>query len=183
MNDFVSVIIPVLNNIAGLQQTLAALEKQTYPQKLYEAIVVDNGSTADLSPIIEQYQQAKLTREPQPGSYVARNRGIEIARGEILAFTDSDCIPEPDWIAQGVKQLRSTDNCGLVGGKINFCYQKPQQPTVVELYDSTTFLNQKKYVERLHYAATANMFTTKTIMERIGNFNCDLQSGGDKDMS
>lgn len=181
MNKFVSVIIPVLNDLIGLRQTLTALNNQTYPANLYEVIVVDNGSTEDISPIVEKFPQAKLTHESQPGSYIARNKGISIARGEILAFTDSDCIPESDWIAQGVEQLRSVTNCGLVAGKINFHYQKPQQPTVVELYDSTTFLNQKKYVEQLHYAATANMFTTKAVMQEVGNFNSDLKSGGDKE--
>jgi len=181
MDKFVSVIIPVLNDIVGLRQTLTALEQQTYPTHLYEVIVVDNGSTEDLSPVVSQFTQAKLTSESQPGSYIARNQGISIAQGEILAFTDSDCLPESNWIAQGVQQLLSVNNCGLVAGKINFYYQKHQQPTIVELYDSTTFLNQKKYVEQLHYAATANMFTTKAVMQRVGNFNAELKSGGDKE--
>ena len=181
MDKFVSVIIPVLNNLEELTKTLAALEKQTYPKQLYEVIVVDNGSKQDLSTVVSQFKQAKLTYESQPGSYIARNQGISIAQGEILAFTDSDCIPASDWLAQGVAQLRSIENCGLVAGKINFSYQNPQQPTIVELYDSSTFLNQKKYIEQLHYGATANLFTTKTVVKNVGNFNSSLKSGGDKE--
>lgn len=181
MDKFVSVIIPVLNNIEELRKTLTALEAQTYPQKLYEVIVVDNGSKQDLSPVVSQFKQAKLTYEPQPGSYIARNQGISIAGGEILAFTDSDCIPEPEWLVQGVAQLRSVKNCGLVAGKINFSYQDPQQPTIVELYDSSTFLNQKRYIEQHHYGATANLFTTKSVFKNVGNFNSGLKSGGDKE--
>ncbi len=181
MDKFVSVIIPVLNDTIGLGQTLTALDNQTYPCDLYEIIIVDNGSTEDLAPVVGQFSQAKSIQESQPGSYIARNRGISIARGEILAFTDSDCIPEANWIEEGVRQLRSVNNCGLVAGKINFYYQKHNQPTIVELYDSTTFLNQKKYVEQLHYAATANMFTTKAVMGEVGKFNPDLKSGGDKE--
>ena len=181
MDKFVSVIIPVLNNISGLRQTLSALDSQTYSPKLYEVIVVDNGSKENLAEVIRDYQQAKLAYEPQPGSYVARNKGISIARGEILAFTDSDCIPEPDWLTNGVKQLMSTDNCGLVAGKINFFYQNPARPTSVELYDSATFLDQKRYVREHQYGATANMFTWKKVMDAVGNFNASLKSGGDKE--
>ncbi len=181
MDKFVSVIIPVLNNIAGLRQTLSALDDQIYPARLYEVIVVDNGSKEDLATVVSQYRQAKLTYEKKPGSYIARNQGIGIAQGEILAFTDSDCIPEANWLANGVKQLTSGDNCGLVAGKISFFYQNPTQPTAVELYDSATFLDQKRYIEDHQYGATANMFTWKQVMNTVGNFNPNLKSGGDKE--
>ncbi|MCC0176457.1 glycosyltransferase family 2 protein [Waterburya agarophytonicola K14] len=181
MDKFVSVIIPVLNNIEGLCQTLSALDKQTYPSQLYEVIVVDNGSSQDLKSAIAQFDRARLSYEECPGSYIARNQGISIAKGEILAFTDSDCIPEPDWLANGVKCLSSVDNCGLVAGKINFFYQNPQRPTTVELYDRATFLNQKKYIEQYRYGATANMFTWKKVVEEVGYFNGELKSGGDKE--
>lgn len=181
MDKFVSVIIPVLNNIRGLRQTLAALESQTYPKELYEVIVVDNGSKENLAEVVREYDRTKLAYEPQPGSYVARNRGIRIARGEVLAFTDSDCIPKPDWLTNGVRQLTSTDNCGLVAGKVEFFYQDPSQPTSVELYDSVTFLDQEKYVREHQYGATANMFTWKQVMDAVGEFNASLKSGGDKE--
>jgi glycosyltransferase involved in cell wall biosynthesis len=181
MDKFVSVIIPVLNNIEGLHQTLSALERQTYPTQLYEVIVVDNGSKQDLATLISQFHQSKLTYEQRPGSYMARNQGISLAQGEILAFTDSDCIPDADWLVNGVAQLLAHHNCGLVAGQINFFYQNPLQPTTVELYDSATFLNQKKYIEQYQYGATANMFTWKNVLAKVGNFNCDLKSGGDKE--
>lgn len=181
MDKFVSVIIPVLNNLEGLCQTLSALENQTYPTQLYEVIVVDNGSQQDLVGAIAQFAQVKLTYEPQPGSYHARNRGVGMAQGEILAFTDSDCLPAADWLAQGVANLEAIANCGLVAGKIEFCFHNPQQPTIVELYDSVTYLDQQKYVQQHHYGATANLFTWKSIIEQVGNFNGQLKSGGDKE--
>ena len=126
MNKFVSVIIPVLDNIVGLRKTLFALDNQIYDAR-YEVIVVDNGSTQDLTAVVSEFARAKLIYEQRPGSYIARNKGISIARGEILAFTDSDCIPAFDWLAKGVEQLLSVENCGLVAGKIDFFYQNPQQ--------------------------------------------------------
>ena len=181
LEKFVSVIIPVLNNFEGLSKTLVALDNQTYPQELYEVIVVDNGSKESLAELISQFQQVIITRENRPGSYAARNRGIAIAKGEILAFTDSDCIPNSNWLANGVKSLLSEPNCGLVAGKINFFYQNPQKPTAVELYDSLSFMDQKKYIQQHQYGVTANLFTRQTVFDRVGTFNTNLKSGGDKE--
>jgi glycosyltransferase involved in cell wall biosynthesis len=178
---FISVIIPVFNNIEALIICLQALENQTYPPNLYEVIVVDNGFDDNLEDLITQFKQARFTSESRPGSYAARNQGIAIAKGEILAFTDSDCIPNQDWLANGIKYLLSVPNCGLVAGKINFFYQNPQSPTAIEIYDSVTFLDQKKYIEKHHYGATANLFTFKKVFEKVGFFNCNLKSGGDKE--
>ncbi len=181
LDKFVSVIIPVLNNLEGLSKTLVALDNQTYPQELYEVIVVDNGSKENWAELISKFEQVIITRENQPGSYAARNRGIAIAKGEILAFTDSDCIPNSDWLVNGVKRLLSVPNCGLVAGKINFFYQNPQNPTAVELYDSLSFMDQKKYIKQHQYGATANLFTCQTVVDRVGTFNTNLKSGGDKE--
>lgn len=98
---FVSVIIPVLNDSERLKLCLEALEHQTYPKKLYEVIVVDNGSDQSIGSVVSKFTQATATAESHPGSYVARNKGILIAQGDIIAFTDADCIPALDWIEKG----------------------------------------------------------------------------------
>lgn len=178
---FVSVIIPVFNDMERLQLCLLALEKQTYPQNCYEIIVVDNGSDESLENAVKQFERVSLAYCSSPGSYAARNRGIALAKGEILAFTDADCIPAPNWLETGVKRLLATPNCGLVAGKIELFFQDSDRPTAVELYDSVTFFNQKQYVEEHKYGATANLFTYKSVFERVGLFNSQLKSGGDKE--
>ncbi len=175
----VSVIIPVFNEPDLLKVCLKALEEQTYPKNLYEVIVVDNGSKESIEPIVRQFSQAQATFESYPGSYAARNKGISLTKGEIIAFTDSDCIPALDWIEKGVKNLLQVNNCGLVGGKIEIFVQDPHHPTAVELYDRLYAFPQKKYVEEYKFAVTANLFTFKSILERVGGFNQNLKSGGD----
>ena len=81
-----------------------ALTKQTYPKNRFEVIVVNN-DPADPCPCIPLPDNFVLTTEGKPGSYAARNAGIKIAKGEILAFTDSDCIPHSNWIEQAVNIL------------------------------------------------------------------------------
>jgi glycosyltransferase involved in cell wall biosynthesis len=176
---FVSVIIPVLNDIARLEICLRALENQTYAKDAYEVIVIDNGSLQSPDQLVQCFPQAKLAYEAQRGSYAARNHGLSIASGEILAFTDADCIPALDWLVTGVEILLVTPNCGLVAGRVNAFFQNPERPTAAELYDSITYLQQKDYVEKRQFGATANLFTTQAVMNTIGPFNASLQSGGD----
>lgn len=176
---FVSVIIPVFNDTERLKTCLQALEQQTYPKHRYEVVVVDNGSDDDVASVAASYGQAIAVSESQRGSYAARNRGIAIAQGEVLAFTDSDCIPVPGWIDAGVRTLLSVPNCGLAAGKIELFFKDRDRPTAVELYDSVTFLQQQRYVEQLKFGATANLFTHKQVFENVGLFNQSLKSGGD----
>ncbi|MDJ0728267.1 MAG: glycosyltransferase [Prochloraceae cyanobacterium] len=177
--DFISVIIPVYNDSKRLQICLEALENQTYPQDLYEIIVVDNNSEENIQATVACFSQVKLTSEKKRGSYAARNKGINLAAGKILAFTDSDCIPATNWLEMGIKRLKSASNCGLVGGKIEIFFKDPQNPTAAEIYDAATNLQQKKYIEEHKYGATANLFTWKKVLEDVGYFDSNLKSGGD----
>lgn len=176
---FVSVIIPVLNDPLRLQTCLQALAQQTYPPERYEIIVVDNGSDEHIEPIILQFDRAQSTLEPKRSSYAARNRGIQLAKGDILAFTDADCIPTNDWLATGVERLTTTPNCGLVGGRIEIFVSDPQHRSGVEIYDQLYSFPQHIFVEQSHYGATANMFTFRRIFDAVGLFDASLQSGGD----
>lgn len=174
---YVSVIIPVYNDAKRLQRCLRALEAQTYPSDRYEVIVVDNASDKSIEPIVARFPHAKAEFEQQKGSYAARNKGIEAADGEVLAFTDSDCVPAPQWIKAGVSRLVEDANIGAVGGRIIMSF-KEGQPTPVELVDAITSLNQEKNCSQ-GYAVTANVFARQSMVEKIGTFDTRLKSGGD----
>ena len=178
---FVSVIIPVFNDEEGLKLCLAALSRQTYGRSRYEIIVVDNGSDQPeaVKAAIGSDDRVVLTRELTPGSYAARNQGLALATGEIIAFTDADCIPAPTWLEAGVQQLTEVSNCGLVAGQIQMFVRNPDRPTMVELYESVMALPQQMFLEKHHYGATANVFTTRQVIEQVGGFDADLKSSGD----
>lgn len=178
-SDFISVIVPVFNDTERLAQCLQALEQQTFPQDSYEVIVVDNASDDDVQAVVAKFPQAIIVVESRRGSYSARNTGIAIAKGNILAFTDADCIPSPDWLEKGVQSLGNTPNCGLVAGRIEFSYQNPQQPNAIELCDSVLYLQQDLYLNHAKFGATANVFTFKSVFDEVGLFDQTLKSGGD----
>ena len=181
LTPFVSVIIPVYNDSQRLKFCLEALEQQTYPKTRYEVIVVDNGSD-DVEPVkatVAQFGQAIVIEESKPGSYAARNKGISQSKGEVIAFTDADCIPASDWIEQGVKYLLQTPNCGLVAGKIELFFKRPDRLSMVELYESVMAFRQDQHLSQFRYGSTANVFTFRRVLDRVGWFNDSLKSSGD----
>jgi glycosyltransferase involved in cell wall biosynthesis len=178
---FASVIIPVFNEGARLRLCLDALVTQIYPKDQYEVIVVDNGSDDPPVWVKDEYPNVVVAGEARPGSYVARNRGIGLAKGEVFAFTDGDCIPDANWLANGVREVIADLSIGLVGGRVDFFFQDPEHPTVAELYDSIMYLNQRAAVEVTGFAATANMFTSRSVLESVGVFDPEVKSGGDRE--
>ncbi|MGB3493028.1 MAG: glycosyltransferase [Elainellaceae cyanobacterium] len=180
-SPFVSVIVPVFNDADGLKLCLAALSEQSYAQSRFEVIIVDNGSDdpEQIKTIAAAYDWVTVATETSPGSYAARNRGLDLARGDVMAFTDADCIPAPDWLENGVYILKETPNCGLVAGQIRLFFRNPSCPTMVELYESVRALPQQEFVEDHHYGATANVFTTRHVIDTVGKFDARLKSSGD----
>ena len=178
-SPFVSVIIPVFNDAERLQTCLRALEVQTYAKELYEVIVVDNGSDESVGPIVALFNQARSTYESKPGSYAARNKGVSIAKGEVIAFTDSDCIPAKGWIERGVANLLDNPKCGLVAGKVQLFLKNPARPTAVEIYEGIRAFSQEEYIKERHFGATANIFTFRSVIDDVGPFDERLKSGGD----
>jgi O-antigen biosynthesis protein len=95
----VSVIIPTYNRSDTLQKCLAAVQTQTYSD--YEIIVVDDGSTDGTANMIAaEFPNVHYLYQANRGPAAARNQGIAAATGDIIAFTDDDCLPPSDWLAR-----------------------------------------------------------------------------------
>jgi GT2 family glycosyltransferase len=172
----VSVIIPYFDQFSELQRCLAAMVHQTWPS--IQVIVVDNTPRQDtrLEGLCSGMPfRCEVVWEAKKGSYAARNRGIECAHGDLLAFTDSDCIPEPNWIENGV--IASHDR-GSIGGKIVVTTNDPLSPRLTEIFEQKFAFRQQEYV-RNGFAATANLIVPSFVMHEVGAFNGGLQSGGD----
>jgi glycosyltransferase involved in cell wall biosynthesis len=176
---FISVVIPVYNDCHRLNLCLAALSQQTYPQELFEVIIVDNGSKEEVDNVVNVFPFARLARELHPGSYAARNRGLSEARGEVIAFTDADCIPAEGWLENGWNALQSVPDCGLVGGRVEIFFSDPRHPSASEVYDSLTAFTQKTNIEQHQFSVTANLLTRRDVFANVGVFDQDLKSQGD----
>ena len=178
---FVSVIIPVFNDQAGVDSCLTALLLQSYPHSRFEVIVVDNASTTPIRISTVYDNIARVITCASPGSYAARNAGIAVARGDVLAFTDADCRPEPDWIYAGLAALHASHSPCVIGGEV--AMQLSPRPTAVELYQYLTGFMQFENITIRGFTATANLFAFKSHFTEIGLFDEVLLSGGDREWS
>lgn len=175
----VSIIIPAFNDQAGLSACLHAIAGQSYPADAIEVIAVDNDSTPPLSLDGTQAASVQLIRCLTPGSYAARNAGVRAANGTILAFTDADCMPDPDWIRAGVMALESRGVDSIIGGEVKF--MPPSTRTATACYQLSVGFQQAENIKKRGFSATANLFCTRALFELVGPFNETLLSGGDRE--
>jgi non-ribosomal peptide synthetase component F len=178
----VSVIVPARGSVEPLARCLEALlREQTVPRAEFEVIVVDNGleRAADLR---RRFPEITWAREEGIGSYAARNRGLAEATGEFVAFTDADCIPASDWLERALIALRTTD-ATLVGGTIEFVGTANGDLTCYERFEQAMFdwAKPQRMVNERGFAVTANLVAYRSIFDRVGPFDGDLRSSGDRE--
>ena len=109
----VSVVVCSYNGGRTLPQCLTSLLKLDYPD--YEIILVDDGSTDDTSQIASRFPSVRVIRQENKGLSVARNVGLHAATGDVIAYTDSDCFADPQWLIHLVYQLQRS-GAAAVGG-------------------------------------------------------------------
>lgn len=113
-----SIIICTFNGAKKIKNCLEALEHQTYPKKDMEIIVINDGSNDDTASIITQFEDIRFfSHDKNYGLGKSRNTGIFNSSGDIIVFTDDDCIPDKNWI-ENLAKCYSNPNIDGVGGKI-----------------------------------------------------------------
>ena len=104
----ISVIIPVYNAEKTIRRCLESIMSSEYEE--YEVVVVDDGSTDNSASILFEYanrdRRVKIINQPNSGPSIARNKGLELAEGEIIAFVDSDDYVRNDYLDQLEKVFR-----------------------------------------------------------------------------
>lgn len=173
----VSVIVPVYEQWHLIPDLLRSFELQDTDGMAVELLLVDNGSTRLQSPD-KLPANCRILTCKEAGSYAARNFGVQASTGEILVFTDADCVPRDGWLAALVGALDDTENRIVAGGiEMN---AGTRQPNIYQKYDLIRGIPQEWYVYR-GYAATANIATSRTLFDRIDGFDAKRKSGGDAD--
>lgn len=167
---FVDVIIPHLNDRDRLEICLELLHRQSYPSDSYHVTVVDNGSELPIDELVARFPLASAACEAQKGCGSARNRGVALTKGDILAFTDSDCRPDENWILNAVNRLIDGSGVDIVGGDIKVFAADEARPTDAELFDKVFGFEQRRYVTRKNFAAGANIVVPRRVFEQVGLF-------------
>lgn len=111
----ISVIIPAKDAAQTLGACLSALKQQTAVSEPVELIVVDDGSTDQTAAVAHQYGAILIQHETAQGAAAARNSGLRHAQGDLICFTDADCIPTRNWLAEMSKPFAETAVQGCKG--------------------------------------------------------------------
>lgn len=165
----VSVVISVKNRSAMLLDCMRGLAAQRFGHDRFEVVVVDNCSSEDLSPVIEQARAMGLDirmvrTERDGGPAPARNLGVSLARGRIIAFTDSDCRPTADWLAT-IHPHFDNQRVALVAGPV---LPKPEQK--IEFTTRLTFITATEHPS----FPTANLCMRRDVFLSHGGFDASL---------
>jgi len=171
----VSVVICAYNAERTMLPCLESLRQLKYPN--YEVVIVDDGSRDRTAEIAMEFPEFRLIRQPNKGLSVARNVGLHAARGEIIAYTDSDCVVDIDWLTLMVRAMVADgfDGCGGPNyapheeGRVEGCVAAaPGAPCHVLVAD-----------DRAEHLAGCNMIFTKAALVAVGGFDAQFTSAGD----
>jgi glycosyltransferase involved in cell wall biosynthesis len=172
----VSIVVATYNGASTLDTCLKSLEKLNYPN--YETILVDDGSTDETPKIVDRFKSVRFIRyADNQGLSVARNTGIAAADGEIVAFTDSDCRADEDWLYYLVHDLLNSKFAGIGGHNLlppddswvaSAVMVSPGGPAHVMLTDRIA-----------EHIPGCNMAFYKWALEEIGCFDPIYRKAGD----
>ncbi len=184
----VSVVIPVRNAACTLPACLAALERLD-PAPL-EILLVDNGSTDGSLPLVQAFAWKHLSTKtqilevPRRGAAAARNAGIQIAKGDLIAFMDSDCAPDPHWLRHLTDPF-SDPTVGAVAGRVVGAIQA----STVELFSALYTLQSPNRPSRWKQWTpwgggyhTANLAVRRAMLQEVGGFDESMMTGEDHDL-
>jgi GT2 family glycosyltransferase len=177
---FISVIIPTYRNWDLLIKCIDALDSQSFSKDNFEVVIINNDSEDTLPSDLKLPENFIFIEEKKPGSYAARNTGLRIAKGEIIGFTDSDCIPDKDWIKNAVTYFKLNPDCSRIAGNI-LVTKHATKPSIIETYNQIYAFPQEAVIKNHGGSMTANLFTYKSVFDKIGFFNERLMSYGDLD--
>lgn len=163
----VSVVISTRDRPRGLQRLLDALRAQSLPAERFEVLVVDDGSSTDATTALLEDEQRtgelrlRAARHPQARGQAAGRNAWRMASAPLIAFTDDDCIPDPDWLAVGVDAAAAKPGAIVQGRTL-------PSPSELALTD---LLVRTQRIEALGpQFQTCNIFYPRELLERLGGF-------------
>lgn len=169
-----SIIVPVYND-RHIADCLESIFKLHYPQDQFEVIVVDNNSDPAIKGLVKNFSVGYV-RESVPGSYKARNTGATQAQGEILVFTDSDCVVSPGWLHEIEQTLISKDVAAVMG------YSGGNDRNAIARYEQRMYeqnIAAFAHEADLRRIDTRNFAVRRSVFKQVGEFTDDLAYGGD----
>lgn len=174
-SPFVSVIVCSYNGGRTLPRCLESLGKINYPN--YEVILVDDGSTDNTPEIAAQFPKVNYIHQTNHGLSHARNTGAAAAKGDVFAYTDSDCMADPDWLYYLIGTLASGDYAGVGGPNVSPPARNAIQACVAAAPGGPSHVLLTDTVAE--HIPGCNMAFRRWAFENIGGFDPEYRKAGD----
>jgi glycosyltransferase involved in cell wall biosynthesis len=165
----ISIVVPFFNEEKHIESCINALLSQDYPADRYEIIMVDNNSTDRSVEIVEKYPEVRLYSEKRRGDFTARNRGISVAKGKIIAFTDSDTAPFSDWL-QNILNVMRDSRVGIIVGNLQYSSDSRPLSLIANYEYERALYTFSSNIKEIYYGYTCNMVVRKTLFDNMGPF-------------
>ena len=181
-NPEIALVVKTKNHGSKLDPFFEALRKMNSPCP-WELILVDNGSTDDtpirLKAFMATFQgQVNIISEPRPGTGLACNTGWRATNASIIAFTDDDCYPEPDYLER-ISDVLDDPEVGIAGGRI-LLYDPTDAPVTINESQIEQVFNPGSFVCG-GVINGANMAFRRQALVDINGFDDDFSAGEDVD--
>ena len=173
----ISVLVPVYNDIDRVGLCIEKLQAIDYPASCYEVIIIDNGSTDGTYEYLQQLMEGiasdtfRLLQCLTPGSYAARNKGLQVASGEYVAFTDSDCVVSTEWLTNLLRCAAQQHGDVIVAGKVSFFSDASKQTQQSALDFENMFSMKQDQNANSGKCITANLFCSMSLIKKHKGFN------------
>jgi len=171
----ISVVVCSYNGERTIGECLAHLQKVSYPS--YEIIVIDDGSTDSTADIAAASPGVRLFSYPNGGLSRARNRGLLVATGEIVAYIDDDAYPDPHWLTYLASAFRSTNHAAIGGPNLPPPGDGPTSDCVANAPGGPIHVLVSD--EEAEHVPGCNMAFRKSCLEAIGGFDPQFRTAGD----
>jgi glycosyltransferase involved in cell wall biosynthesis len=186
LNSKVSVVIPLFNKEAFIEQTLRSVMKQTYFD--FECIIVDDGSTDNSVNVVKLFIEEnrlpwKLLLQSNSGQTKARNNGIRNSVGEYLAFLDSDDLWPPDKIELQVKAIEKNPNIVLVLSAYAIFKNASSVPRIVRHKKVSKMNTQWLDMRGFGGGLESLGLVKRSVLDQIGLFDENLSTSSGLDLS
>lgn len=165
----VSIVVPFHNEEKYIEECIRALLSQNYDNDRYEILMVNNNSTDRSVEIVSAYPEVQLLHEQQPGDFAARNLGVAKACGQLIAFTDSDTAPLPDWVSQAVDVMHNPDIV-LIVGNLQFSSKSAGMRLICEYEAEKSRFIFSSGNDSIYFGHTCNMIVRSSVFEQLGPF-------------
>jgi len=179
----VTIIIPVRNRPDEVHECLLSLQKLDYPPEKLEVIVVDDESTDSTPDVVSEFQVRLIKNPDRMGASYSRNLATKEAKGEILAFLDSDCMAHSLWLRELVPSFVDEAN-GAVGGKVDSWFGKKTLDRYEKVFSSLNMGDRSRSTKeegKFFYIPACNLLVKKEVFLNLGGFNVEMDVGEDVD--